>query len=109
MMDGDSRSPFGTLLRELRLAANLSQEALAERARLSTEGISALERGARKAPYRETVALLARALNLSAPERERLEAAALRPGPQPRRRGSVRGELGVNPTFVVRRINRQGI
>jgi DNA-binding XRE family transcriptional regulator len=36
---------FGRLLRRFRLAAGLSQEALAERARMSIEGISALERG----------------------------------------------------------------
>jgi predicted ATPase/transcriptional regulator with XRE-family HTH domain len=95
-MKDDGRSAFGTLLREFRLAAGLSQEVLAERARLSTEGISVLERGVRKAPYRETVALLARALSLSAPQRERLEAAAVRPTSQPRRRAQERNEVGGN-------------
>ncbi|MGD0472915.1 MAG: helix-turn-helix domain-containing protein [Candidatus Velthaea sp.] len=57
-------SAFGALLRRHRLAAGLSQEALAERARMSAVGVSALERGQRRAPYRETVALLARALDL---------------------------------------------
>jgi transcriptional regulator with XRE-family HTH domain len=38
---------FGKLLRSYRLAAGLSQEALAERVRMSTHGISALERGYR--------------------------------------------------------------
>ena len=88
-MDGDRRSPFGTLLRELRLGAGLSQEALAEQARLAAETISGLERGKRKVPYRETVALLAQALKLSPADRERLEAAG-RTGPQPRRRGLMR-------------------
>ena len=36
---------FGTLLRRHRLAAGLSQEALAERARMSTNGVGALENG----------------------------------------------------------------
>ena len=37
---------FGELLRRHRLAAGIAQETLAERARLSVETISALERGA---------------------------------------------------------------
>jgi transcriptional regulator with XRE-family HTH domain len=39
---------FGSLLRRQRLAAGLSQELLAERARMSTNGIGALERGDRR-------------------------------------------------------------
>lgn len=56
----------------------MSQESLAERARISAAAIGALERGARRAPYRETVALLANALGLSATDRAELEAAAER-------------------------------
>jgi predicted ATPase/DNA-binding XRE family transcriptional regulator len=82
---GDSRSPFRSLLRELRIAANLSQETLAELAGVSVSGISALERGTRTAPHRDTVALLAAALDASAAERVRLDAAALRAS-GPRRR-----------------------
>lgn len=67
---------FGTLLRQYRLAAGLSQESLAERARLSPEGISALERGFRRSPQRETVALLATALTLSTEQRSEFENAA---------------------------------
>jgi predicted ATPase/DNA-binding XRE family transcriptional regulator len=70
--------PFGQLLRRYRLAAGLSQEALAERARISAQGISALERGARRTPQRETLILLANALALSTDERARLEASAPR-------------------------------
>jgi predicted ATPase/DNA-binding XRE family transcriptional regulator len=75
-MDGDPG--FGTILRSLRAAAGLSQESLAELARLSPESISALERGTRRAPYRETVRLLSDALALAAADRARLEAAATR-------------------------------
>ncbi len=67
---------FGQLLRRLRMEAGLSQEALAERARMSAHAISSLERGARRAPYRDTVALLQDALDLAPPERELLAAAA---------------------------------
>ncbi len=60
---------FGALVRRYRLAASLSQEALAERAGLSVDAISVIERGKRGAPRPDTVALLARALGLSDEER----------------------------------------
>jgi predicted ATPase/tetratricopeptide (TPR) repeat protein/DNA-binding XRE family transcriptional regulator len=82
--DAADRS-FGSLLREFRLAAGLSQELLAEHAHMSSGGISMLERGARRAPRRDTVAVLADALSLCTADRERLQAAAHQP-PQPRRR-----------------------
>lgn len=69
-------SVFGALLRQHRLAAGLSQQALAERARMSTEGVSALERGFRRSPQRETVGLLASALALNVADREAFETAA---------------------------------
>jgi predicted ATPase/transcriptional regulator with XRE-family HTH domain len=83
---GETRSPFGELLREFRLAANLSQETLAERAGVSVSGISALERGTRRAPHRDTVALLTSALELPAQDRSRLQAAAAHTS-VPRQRG----------------------
>ncbi|WBQ08502.1 helix-turn-helix domain-containing protein [Kribbella sp. CA-293567] len=61
---------FGSVLRRLRLAAALTQEQLAERAELSVQAISALERGARRNPYRETVQNLADALNLTSEDRD---------------------------------------
>ena len=64
------------MLRWHRLAAGLTQEELAEEAGLSVRGLSDLERGARRAPRRETVQLLCEALQLSEAERARLEAAA---------------------------------
>ncbi|MGA7286204.1 MAG: helix-turn-helix domain-containing protein [Candidatus Cybelea sp.] len=79
---------FGALLRQHRLAAGLSQEDLAERARMSREGISALERGHRRTPQRETLALLAGALALSQSQRVAFEAAA-RSEPRPRYGSSV--------------------
>jgi predicted ATPase/DNA-binding XRE family transcriptional regulator len=50
----DDELTFGDLLRRHRIEAGLSQEALAERAGLSLRGLSDLERGARRAPYRDT-------------------------------------------------------
>jgi predicted ATPase len=71
-------SHFGEMLKRLRLDSGLSQEGLAERARMSVSAIGALERGERRAPYRDTVALLATGLGLSGTDRAELEAAALR-------------------------------
>jgi len=67
---------FGVLLRRHRLAAGLTQEELAERARLSRGAIDTLERGTRQAPRKATIALLAEALALTASERAELETAA---------------------------------
>src|SRR5215469_838190 len=67
-MTADERAPFGVLLRRARRAAGLSQEALAERASLSVDAISALERGLRRAPHAETLELLARALQVGPEE-----------------------------------------
>jgi len=67
---------FGSLLRRYRLGAGLSQEALAERAGLSTDAIAHLERGRRNAPRLVTVGMLADALQLGPPERAALIGAA---------------------------------
>jgi predicted ATPase/DNA-binding XRE family transcriptional regulator len=67
---------FGELLRQFRIAGGFSQESLAERAQLSREAVSALERSTRRAPYHVTVELLANALGLSAEHRAELELAA---------------------------------
>jgi predicted ATPase/DNA-binding XRE family transcriptional regulator len=68
-----AEATFANLLRQYRLDAGLSQEQLAERANLSLRGISDLERAVRKAPYRPTVAAIARALNLQPAEAKALE------------------------------------
>ncbi len=86
-------SDFGTLLRRHRIAAGLSQEGLAERARMSTNGIGALERGYRRSPQRETLALLAGALALDERQREEFEATAARSG-LPRRIGGATVTVG---------------
>ena len=70
------RVSFGVLLHRQRSAAGLSQEALAERAGLSRNGISDLERGARQAPRLETVRMLADALALTEADRQAFLAAA---------------------------------
>jgi predicted ATPase/DNA-binding XRE family transcriptional regulator/Tfp pilus assembly protein PilF len=65
---------FADLLRRYRRTAGLTQEELAERAGLSARALRNLESGASQVPRRDTVALLATALNLSLDARARLEA-----------------------------------
>ncbi len=76
---------FSTLLKRFRGRACLTQAKLAERAGLSTEAITKLERGERQAPRCDTVQVLARALHLTTPDLRALEDAArynTRPGAQ---------------------------
>ncbi len=75
-MDSVPAAGFGQLLRRHRLEAGLSQDELAERAGLSTRGVSDLERGRRTSPRAETVRLLAGALELNPMDRAALVAAA---------------------------------
>src|SRR5712692_3772799 len=67
---------FGGLLRRLRADAGLTQEELAEAARLSPRSVSDLERGINATARKETARLLADALGLTGPERARFEAVA---------------------------------
>jgi predicted ATPase/transcriptional regulator with XRE-family HTH domain len=76
-MSSDREPPaFGALLRRLRGAAGLTQEALAERAGLSSRTVRGLERGETR-PYPHTAARLRRALSLP-PERGAAFVAAAR-------------------------------
>lgn len=67
---------LGALLRHHRQRAGLTQEGLAERASLSTQAISALERGTRLRPRRRTIDHIAAALDLSRTQHEQLISAA---------------------------------
>jgi len=69
---------FDDLLRQYRVAAGLTQEALAERSGLSTRAVSDLERGIYRAPQRNTVRLLAAALELAEHDRALLAGAVSR-------------------------------
>ncbi len=70
-MTGEDES-FGNRLRQLREAAGLTREQLAERAGMTAHGIAALERGRRQRPYPHTVRALAAALGLSEEQRAAL-------------------------------------
>ncbi|WP_328991631.1 tetratricopeptide repeat protein [Kribbella sp. NBC_01245] len=85
-------SSFANLLRQHRRAASLSQAGLAERAGLSVDAVSGLERGVRRYPRRETVLALADVLDLNAPDQAELLTAAKR-----------RAQVAVFPAAVVPR------
>lgn len=90
-------SSFGTMLRRRRLAATLTQEELADRAGVSSRGISDLERGVRQWPRPETARLLADVLAPEDPERTAFLAAALDPHALSANRGSSSSSW---PTFA---------
>ncbi|MFJ9850152.1 helix-turn-helix domain-containing protein [Streptomyces sp. NPDC101150] len=71
-------SEFSALLKRLRREAEMTQEALAERAGVGVRTIRGLETGERADPRVTTVRLLADALGLSPEEREGLLASAVR-------------------------------
>jgi predicted ATPase/DNA-binding XRE family transcriptional regulator len=75
---------FAALIRHYRVAAGLSQEALAERAGISARGLSDLERGLSRAPRLSTLARLADALGLDPARRTQLlEASGRLPRSEP--------------------------
>jgi transcriptional regulator with XRE-family HTH domain len=74
---------FAEVLRRYRIAAGLSQEALAERAGLSLRGISDLERGLSRTPRLHTLSRLADALGLEPAANKSQQ--SQRPSPAPSR------------------------
>ena len=107
-MERRDPSRVGDLLRHHRIAAALSQEALADRAGLSVRAIGDLERGIHRVPRLETVRLLADALALSEASRTELLAAAhpqvRAPGERERERSHPPARL---PVPLTRLIGRQ--
>ena len=67
---------FAGLLRQLRAEAKLTQEELAEAARVSPRSVSNLERGINRTAHKDTAVLLAGALGLAGPAGELFVAAA---------------------------------
>ncbi len=106
-MTVDRAMTFGGVLRRYRIAAGLTQEALAERAGLSRRGIADLERGARQSPQRETVRLLVEALGLTGHDRADLEAAVRRGGMPTALRAERRHAPGDLPTPLTPLIGRE--
>lgn len=98
---------FGERLRQTRLAAGLTQEALAGRAGVSAKAASDLERDPDRTPRLDTVGLLADALGLDRGERVGLLAAA-RPQSQngAERAGAIRAPI---PRPLTPLIGRAGL
>jgi predicted ATPase/DNA-binding XRE family transcriptional regulator len=76
--EGSAALELASLLKTLRVQAGLSQQMLADKALVSVQAVSALERGYRKVPYPKTLARLADALALAPDARAALEEAARR-------------------------------
>ncbi|WP_327582237.1 helix-turn-helix domain-containing protein [Nonomuraea sp. NBC_00507] len=94
---------FGATLKRLRLAAGLTQEALAERAGISARAVSDLERDPGRTPRLDTVRLLAEALRLEPGPRAQLVAAARQVAdlpPIPRPLTPLIGRAGVAAALV---------
>lgn len=72
-MNANEGATFAQHLRQLREAAGLSQEELAERSGLSRDAISALERGKRQYPHPATLRMLADGLRLDDAELQTLK------------------------------------
>ena len=98
LMDIGPSPSFATLLRRYRVAAGLTQEELAERAGLSARMVGDLERGVSHAPRKDTVALLAQALALGAPERAALVKVEAVPLTE-RRRRRIAGRAGFTARY----------
>lgn len=96
---------FGKQLRQHREAAGLSQEELAERAGLSTRGVSDLERGERRHPYPHTLRRLIEALGLTEDDRAALIALVPRRGraSAPQRTAAGTGVIPIPTTPLVGR------
>src|ERR671916_110451 len=101
----ETGASFDELLRDCRLAAGLTQEALAEQAGLSARNIRALEHGSSK-PQRETARRLATALGLGGQDLARFLVVATsgpRHRPTPRERAPDLRSLPVPVTGLVSR------
>ena len=100
--------PFGDALREARLAAGLTQEALAERAGVSVRNIQSLETSLNR-PQRDTARRLATALELAGSARAAFLATALprprtpAPSAQPKQRIPLRATQPLAATLLLGR------
>src|SRR5215472_10359469 len=92
---GQAGPGFGGLLRQLRDDAGLTQDELAEAARVSQRAISDLERGINRTARKDTALLLAGALGLDGQARDLFVAAA-------RGRGPVEAVLAARQGAVLR-------
>src|SRR5680860_847628 len=95
---------FGSHVRQLRIAVGLTQEALADKAGLSPNAISAIERGKRRHPYPHTVLALVEALELEPAEQSALIALASRRPGAGRADDDARASLPIPATPLIGRV-----
>ena len=117
-MVAEPRLSFADLLRQLRAAARLTQEELAEAAGISPRSVSDLERGINRTARKDTALLLADALSLTGPVRAAFVAAARGrasrprrswpPGAGPRPAQRVRGRRDPDAAARHRQLHRPG-
>jgi transcriptional regulator with XRE-family HTH domain len=94
---------FGGLLRRLRDEAGLTQDELAEAARVSQRAISDLERGVNASARKDTAVLLAGALGLDGHVREAFVAAARGRAPADEVLAAAAGEPGTGSAAAASR------
>jgi tetratricopeptide (TPR) repeat protein/transcriptional regulator with XRE-family HTH domain len=104
---GEGPATFAGVLRRLRTDVQLTQEELARAAKLSVRAVSDLERGVATTPHRDTVRLLADALQLIGPARADFEVAARGPAPADQSAGGVAAATRTLPRDVVSFTGRQ--
>ena len=97
----DARDRLGPVLKQLRAAAGLTQEELAERSGISSRTVSDVERGLRNSVYPDTARRLAAALGLQDEVKTRFEAVAHGRVTTPSRPAA--GALPVPPTPLLGR------
>jgi tetratricopeptide (TPR) repeat protein/transcriptional regulator with XRE-family HTH domain len=107
-MTGQPAREFAGLLRELRVAAQLTQEELAEAAGLSPRTVSDLERGVSQKAHKDTARLLADALHLIGAARVRFEAVARGRGPGDAGSGAAALATRTLPRDIASFTGRQG-
>ncbi|HEY1297590.1 MAG TPA: tetratricopeptide repeat protein [Chloroflexota bacterium] len=98
---------FGSLLRRYRLAAELTQEELADKAGLSARAIGDIERGVRRFPYKDTIHRLALALGLDPEQHSMLVALARRARLPPEPRKPPRSEPVLTPVASASHVQQQ--
>jgi predicted ATPase/DNA-binding XRE family transcriptional regulator len=90
------RTPLAESLRQLRRSAGMTQEELADRSGISVRTITDIERGVVAAPHRETIELLADALDMTAEHRQEWRQARQQTAHDVRVDGTIpRGEFQV--------------
>jgi tetratricopeptide (TPR) repeat protein/transcriptional regulator with XRE-family HTH domain len=97
---------FGGLLRQLRAEAGLTQDELAEAARVSQRAVSDLERGINRTARKDTALLLAGALGLDGPTADLFVAAARGRGPAGDVLAAKQGPLGAFAAAATRALPR---